>query len=535
MGNTYSTALAPRIFLHKYDLSTLPSLWEKDRSPEFTPPKEQWASYTNKIYLTKYCTNCDYSASIYPPYGSASITLRIPPEEIEDLLELRPGTSIETGSWITIESKGDFLDSDAQTSSFSNQLSVVFYGRVSSVQQSLAIAIDDGVPFSEITINVAHFFSPFMLAQTRRTPLRVGKIKEIHPAAIGEAQTKNNVILAGLERFAETRSDESIEVALQYFLDALGHFAYYVPPSPTKSPIKVVAQVGFDKIQGRPAPSYYTSAFRQRTATMWGILQSIFLPNQDMLEMFPRLEHTSLEHLKEGMAMVYRYKPVNPTVDVPPGAYASTFFGKRAPKEHLKIEEKIVSSISLSWSEGSRINAINLSIPFEIGEGGDSLLFGVGCSPVFDQIDINTNGLRMYTANTPFIAQGSQPDKIALYNTKAPSALAERLYLLLGEGEKYASGTITCLYDAALISYIGSWAEISTKKMKLTFYITNVRNSFAVDPMSGVPIARSFIEVERASYGDHSPNFEPQQVKIQTTAPRKTNPKKKKTDRKKTK
>lgn len=538
-----STSDAPTIILHTSEDTN--ALWQsqaaKVEGHVFIAPTN-YSNITGDLNITKYCTSCDYSASVFPPYGSATITLRISHNDAfaKGLLSVYDNTYqkpiMKPGRWVTISSPSSqgFVNSLGDLLNYSSpDAAILFYGRVSSVQQDLSIGIDDAVPFSQFVITVDHFFSPFMSSQTRRTPLRIEKIKEIHPAAIGESEVKNNVILEGLNRFADTRSDEHIEDALQYFLDSLGHFAFVSTEGVNDTDIKVVTQTGPDRIQGRPAPSYYTSAFRQRTATMWGLLQSIFYPNQELLELFPRLDHNATS-VSSAMKMVYRYKPLNPSIDTPQNSYMFEFFGPdKTSREHLKIESAQVSSISLSWNESSRTNAINLSIPFEIGEGGDSLLFGVGCVPVFDQVDINTYGLRAYTANTPFIAQGSQPDAIAKYNQIAPSALAERLYLLLGEGEKYATGTITCIYDAKLISYIGSWATLTMPDYKdLTFYILGVRNSFAVDPFSGAPIARSFIEIERASYVFMAkPKFTPKQVRLQRTVPRKQNTKKRRPSR----
>lgn len=237
-------------------------------------------------------------------------------------------------------------------------------------------------------------------------------------------------------------------------------------------------------------------------------------------------------------AIMYRYKPLPPDFDIsnnslgeggrfgrtrvgktPP--YSQRYFGRRDHTKDLKpiingyryfeIDSRHVIGQSISWHDTKRINAVHVAPSYVLGELADGLLFGTGCTPVLDVVDINRNGLRMLSTKAPFYDFAKSKKKLKAGEIDlAASAHAERLYYTVGDGHMYGSGNVQCTYlnDPTLVC--GVWVKINYGTgdyfRPMTGYLVAVTHTIEMDQTTGLPQASTNLNLERVSYGSVVPS-----------------------------
>lgn len=273
---------------------------------------------------------------------------------------------------------------------------------------------------------------------------------------------------------------------------------------------------------------------------------------------FNRIIHSKLvRSLGAIPALVYRYKPLPPGFEVDKASlnrtygalgleqnsqetfsaefYAKTvnaigiqspnFYPNIGTTDYLVIPGEAVVREVLTWNDSDRVNAVSYAQPYSSASGGDLLLFGVDCVPIFNAIDINRHGLRIRTGATPFVAVGSAEQQ-KIYNSIASSATAERVYFTIGEGHAYAKGTIDLIYTPNPNITAGVWIKVKysaeRKVISLYAYVHTVSHRVSIDPQSGKPKGLTTLVVDRASYGNRIPAVQYKQVKLQTVKERPT-------------
>ena len=356
------------------------------------------------------------------------------------------------------------------------------------------------------------------------------------------------------------------------------------------------AQVGATEIiKGRPAKSALSRAMQNPKTTLWSLLTGLFIPESDIMEMYPtlipidlvdgtanrgakdaesvggggatpkakedsfnRITHSKLvRNLGAIPALVYRYKPLPPGFEVDKQSlnksykalgleqntqttFSEQFYAKDpnaagvdrvnlfpniGTTDYLAIPGETIVREVLTWNDTDRVNAVSYAQPYASASGGDLLLFGVDCVPVFNAVDINRHGLRIRTGATPFVAVGSATQQ-RIYNSIASSATAERVYFTIGEGHAYARGTIDLIYTPNPSLTAGVWVKVEysadRKVVSLYAYVHTVSHRVSIDPQSGKPKGLTTLAVERASYGNRIPAVQYKQVKLQTATERPT-------------
>lgn len=275
---------------------------------------------------------------------------------------------------------------------------------------------------------------------------------------------------------------------------------------------------------------------------------------------FYRITHSKLvRSLGAIPALVYRYKPLPPGFEVdkaslnrsyaalgleqnPQQTYSAEFYGKtsleqrRIPDsvrvaggarktDYVTVPGESVVREVLTWNDTDRVNAVSYAQPYSSASGGDLLLFGVDCVPIFNAVDINRHGLRIRTGATPFIPVGNAEQQ-RIYSSIASSATAERVYFTIGEGHAYARGTIDLIYTPNPNLTAGVWVKVEysaeRKAVSLYAYVHTVSHRVSIDPQSGKPKGLTTLVVERASYGNRIPAVQYKQVKLQTATERPT-------------
>ena len=320
-----------------------------------------------------------------------------------------------------------------------------------------------------------------------------------------------------------------------------------------------------DVISGQLMPFIAVQNIAAGINNVWQFITSVFQAGSDLIELFPILlplnDRMSDEVKKNPLAkaigaipfIVYRYKPLPPDVELTketlvklyterygntmPDAdlipLAEKFFATKktqitqakeasidkelAEDVYLDIHPSRIVAQELNWSDTNRKNACNFISALQNQNASEHNLFGHGCTPVFNAIDINRHGLRMQNSQVPFM------DNTSLDFDVMSSAHAERWYYTYGEGHAYASGKITLTYTHSSDLVCGLWAKIDYNKRSknkqgvevfseeairgstLTFYITGVSHSIAINPQTGQPTGVTELLIERASYGNRIP------------------------------
>lgn len=275
---------------------------------------------------------------------------------------------------------------------------------------------------------------------------------------------------------------------------------------------------------------------------------------------FYRITHSKLvRSLGAIPALVYRYKPLPPGFEVdkaslnrsyanlgleqnPQQTFSAKFYGESITKQRTGVEpinlslpstdtdylaiagERIIKEV-LTWNDSERVNAVSYAQPYASASGGDLLLFGVDCVPVFNAVDINRHGLRIRTGATPFVPVGNSEQQ-RIYSSIASSATAERVYFTVGEGHAYARGTLSLIYTPNPNLTAGVWIKVSYSSaphaVPLYAYVHSVTHRVSIDARSGKPSGLTTLNVERASYGNRIPAVQYKQVKLQVAIERPT-------------
>lgn len=585
------------------------------------------------IELTRFITELSWEVKTEIPYANCGVTLRMPSALVSFLFHGRPSDHtfidsrvsassgfrhIEAGGWVSLKVpvSGDTKESYLKAGIGEGR--AVFFGRIQTIEITNE-AEDNGIFNTTVRLTCTSFIHSFTLAEARKTPLRVGGIQSIDPLAITQSDSVNNPLVQAINRFDE-QEDTSVAVALRFFIQNFGYFELptslageqggkparlgdhiFIMGDTERTFIQTIysAQTGTTEIiKGRPAKSALSQAMQNPRVTLWNLLTGLFIPEPDIMEMYPtlipldlvtgkaergvkdaqtpggggatstqgkedsfyRITHSKLvRSLGAIPALVYRYKPLPPGFEVdkaslnsrysalglpnnPQDTFSSEFYGQSITKQRTGVEpinltlpdkttdylvipgEAIVREV-LTWNDSDRVNAVSYAQPYASASGGDLLLFGVDCVPIFNAVDINRHGLRIRTGATPFVAVGNSEQQ-RIYSSIASSATAERVYFTVGEGHAYASGSIDLIYTPNPNLTAGIWIKVQYSSARnvvsLFAYVHTVSHRVTIDSSSGKPKGLTTLIVERASYGNRIPAVQYKQVKLQTATERPT-------------
>ncbi len=579
-----------------------------------------------EIELTRFVTELSWEVRTELPYANCGVTLRMPSALVSFLLHGRPSTlgefrHIEAGGWISVKVPVNANNREHYLKAGLGDTRAVFLGRVQTIHVTNS-AEDSGIFNTIVRLTCTSFIHSYTLAEARKTPLRVGGIRDIDPLAIMQSDSVNNPLIQAIQSFDE-QEDTSVAVALRFFIQNFGYFELptslageqggkparlgdhiFVMGDTKRTFIQTVyrAQTNTTEIiKGRPAKSALSQALQNPKVTLWNLLTGLFVPEPQIMELYPtlipldlvegegtrgandtgaiggaggtpratgdsfyRITHSKLvRSLGAIPAIVYRYKPLPPGFEVtkesinesyaklgisqnPQETYSAKFYGQSIQEQGTREgEEDLVTTVrrrparedyltipgdtivreELTWNDSDRVNAVSYAQPYSSASGGDLLLFGVDCVPVFNAIDINRHGLRIRTGATPFVPVGNDEQQ-RIYHSIASSATVERVYFTVGEGQAYATGTINIIYTPNPNLTAGIWIKVEYSKERnavpLYAYVHTVSHSISVDPSSGKPSGLTTLTVERASYGNRIPAVKYKQVKLQTAKERPT-------------
>lgn len=292
------------------------------------------------VELTRFVVDCSWMQGTEAPYSSSTITLKMPSALAHyvmhgrlasvDLEQLVKGEDtsdankvlttdgfrhIEAGGWMSLRTKDEGR--------------ALFLGKITAVNINTSVDPTTGVMQSVIKLECGSFLYPFFVGEHRITPMELDAgLKKIDRAALsGYSYTKGAKASSAdekLQKMAPTlwaivkyveQEDALTSEMLSFYLKELGHFV--LPPSligntevegykklganmrildgtPTgmvNTPYSLASSYtdAIDHVSGRPEPSYVVQAFVAGNLTMWQIIQSIFQPDPDFIELFPVL------------------------------------------------------------------------------------------------------------------------------------------------------------------------------------------------------------------------------------------------------
>ena len=282
------------------------------------------------IDLTKFMVNCRWETMTTAPYANASVELRLPSQLLPFLFHGEPADShvsdtqasaarfamqtgfrhIEAGGWASI--RFPYLWSEGANREDSYR--TVFFGKILNI--NVRVDVDEESVFnSSVTITVGSFIQPLTVAESRKTIKRVDRIADIDPAAMGSYDAQSNTILKALVRQLQQMraGDRGVDMydSLRYMVKSLGYMELPTDIAGRDPTLNKAQRLGdnlhimgeyqdttvntiyannaadINTVQGRPEEKYFTAAFMSQATTVWGIIQSMFQPTTELIELFP--------------------------------------------------------------------------------------------------------------------------------------------------------------------------------------------------------------------------------------------------------
>tara|TARA_Y100000592_G_scaffold38382_2_gene60736 strand:- start:7185 stop:8555 length:1371 start_codon:yes stop_codon:yes gene_type:complete len=415
------------------------------------------------------------------PYGSASIEM-----EAENTF------NFETGQFVTII--GDE--------------GTVFFGLIRALSQSQH-TLSNGVRITHITISCVSWAYLLMRGEFKQA---VTNLPDVDKSAVFRIADYNSGILKVLREELEEQSRPAI--VLGKFIEQLAHYKYkgfrlgdlisifdgniLSEDTPYEDgPENVINGVLLTQYQGAYA----------NNMSHWAIINQLFnvLPQFFELFCFTRL----LDGLPQ-LSIMFRYKPVNPTRDYEYALFQE-FFPQIRGTFVPSLDRKRVTELRYSFDEEDHINLVFVENPFADANGHQRNFFRKNTVPIYNAEDINHRGLRSFSVTSPFVFAKGKTKAIQQKNLRLHNALAQRIYLTIGEGSKFCRGSITQEGGTPLVA--GQWVRSDS----FTFYIHRVTKSFRMSE-EGVMSATYVYDFERGNFENEVASFVEPDIQEENTA-----------------
>jgi len=173
-----------------------------------------------------------------------------------------------------------------------------------------------------------------------------------------------------------------------------------------------------------------------------------------------------------------------------------------------------VIDFNFSYNESVRVNGVQVMHPYSLidPKAGDILT-----EPYINVYDASRYGLRYYQTNYPF--QTLSPKEKGAVNES--NSTAERLYMTMGDGSKYAEGTLIIFLETTYAIKQGCWIAVNfsdkantefmnVKSDRMNYficYVNQISYDLQTDPITGNILARSIISYSRGSWGGIIPEL----------------------------
>jgi hypothetical protein len=448
--------------------------------------------------ITPYTVEVNYSHTLSEPYGSASIRLNVPLPSLFLDLPTYDTSAFNLNLWCCVY---DFLEGESEYRG-------VFLGVLSSISTSLNVS-SEGFYKSD---NTLMRFEPWM------HPLRVNQI-------FLSAQSPLFGHFLDIESFgARFKSLASVPfktrqvgVVLASFLEELANI-YSLPSRLSDSAFNEIVNVVYTKeTASNHAPKrehtirevfgLALNAVKGSTSigsSAWATIKSIFDPDSNLIELFCSLEptdnpQTPLEKkLRSKLCLIYRFKPFAfGEVDSQRDLTDVIESIEKAEDIAIHLDPHLVRGMDFNQNDQDRVNGVFINTPLTPSRGVD--VFELSGDPVFDEIDIEQTGLRLYRGYYPFFPQGKRKTK-KTYKQEV-QYIVDLSALIVGEAHKYFDGTIYCHQVNNIQA--GEWVSVVFNKeldTKLICYVESISHAIRaeedgrLDRSTTISYTRGFIK-----------------------------------------
>lgn len=434
------------------------------------------------------------------PYGSATIEM-----EAENTF------NFETGQFVAI------IGSEG----------TVFFGLIRALSQSQH-TLPNGVRITHITISCVSWAYLLMRGEFKQA---VTNLPDVDKSAVFKISDYNSGILKVLREELEKQSRPAI--VLGKFIEQLAHYKYKgfrlapfinVFDGDNLSGFRLPYASAPENVINGVLLTQYQGAYASNMSH-WAIVNQLFNVLPQFFELFC---FTTLNAGNPQLNIMFRYKPVNPSHSYDYPLFQEFFpqndrFGTTALRRST-IDSEIITELRYSFDEEDHINLVFVENPFADANGHQRNFFRKNTVPIYNAEDINRRGLRSFSVTSPFVFAKGKTEEIKQKNLRLHNALAQRIYLTIGEGSKFCRGSIT--QEGGFPKVAGKWSFIQRQGELFSFYIYRVTKSFRISE-DGITSATYVYDFERGSFGNNVVKFDVPSIQEETPE-RPPNEKKKK-------
>lgn len=428
-------------------------------------------SDTESLDITEHTQEVTFNNSIFEPYGSANIYLKLPLPLLFDTLPMTSQGSFDLNSWCCIYDK---VKKDSRERA-------VFLGCLTNINTGISSDSEGHLKSSNVSLSFDTW---------------------LHPLRVNEIFLSANSPLEGhildLEAFGERfRKLASIPLNTYNVGDVLEEFfkefskLYRLPKTLSSldlsSFIKVASSNSTTDLNAPERADIHRDVFGIALnaikgsinvgSSSWSTLRAIFNSDTNMIELFPSLEKTDKptneveKKLGVKACLIYRIKPFAFGEISNQGDLEQISYSIEKAEEVAYLLHDIYS-VDFSQNDQDRVNGVFIHTPLNQSRGVE--LFGVTGTPIFDEEDISQTGLRMYNGNWSYFPRGKKNKDRNTYK-KETQYLIDLFSKIVGQAHRFFDGTIRLHQDLNI--KVGSWVAVEMDKMKLVCYVSTVTHT----------------------------------------------------------
>jgi hypothetical protein len=488
----------------------------------------RWHAFDREaVEVTRFVTDAQWSVSIFAPWESASLTMRMREDQAAQVFLDRPYTPV-LGDWVSIHDDADAL---------------VFWGSVSRIgrRESADPSGALSIPFWSVTLE--SWFSALARHRIYVAPGLKNELQVTARAYIIDSTTWGDLVSAWLTSFGFEGPGSFLaslwktEVGLGFPLigmrapETLGAYLRLSTGGAlafSDVPIVYDPESALDKAvdrQGQMLPILGNSLASLQSARPGGsvidMVRNSFSGDANLIEMFPSLEVGGDGKLRP--ALIYRLRPLlleplrrlggepeaQPLAAERTGLFQTPVSIKPGLNPTRYELRRVYALNGWEWSEDSRINTVVVNSAFA---SNSPQALGLVARPVVDGPDVARHGARMLEVDWPFVPRYQEDEAkwqsfLGAAGVKPSTtvrdfleSLGELAATFNGRGEELISGSISVAFDPALKA--GHWftAQVGAG-FWLTAYAQAMSHSLQVDN-NGVSAGRTSITFIRGDVTD---------------------------------
>lgn len=444
----------------------------------------------------------------------------------------------------------------------------VFLGVITGLSTRQHIG-STGEQHTLIQLTCANFMYLFQVSQFRMTPVGdklsgaaqiTDILTTIDTGAIAQyGDYRDGFLKTVQEAMKVAGGGISMSVFLQRVVAALGHYRLPAALGGGRLGENIIvldggkssfAQFGISKLgTGNDADVIKATLLtKYRAALMTNmthaeIINSIFMPLLPLLELYPVIipaRGTPLTGVERSggfaLALVYRFKPCTPlngpsilsygsakqrqSITNPKSggnSFCTAYFGDSVINGtyYQVVDRKHVAAMDFTLSDAEHFNAVFLDQGWSEGDTHNGNLIRANAPLLCDVNDVNTYGLRCYSASHPFWSHAQMTAQQRADYEISNRAIPERLFHTMAMGNEYYSGQIT-LFQTIGALRPGIWLQVSdlnaaskaplnlTHEDSFLCYIVGVDTAVQVSN-DGVAMDYQVITFVRGCYGVNIP------------------------------